>query len=70
MFLCHDADHLALLRVHVELELLLQIRPAGFQQSQRCSSAFREYDNVIRIADDRHAPAFHLLIKFVQIDVR
>lgn len=52
MLLRHNADDLAFLRVHLELELLFQISLAQFQQSLGHSFTFREYDDIIRIADN------------------
>ena len=38
--LCEDTGHLALFRVHFQLQPAFQILPAGFQQTLCCTLAF------------------------------
>ena len=46
------------------------IVPGAFQKSLCCSRALCQYHNIVRISDDRHTSACHLLVIFVQVDIR
>ena len=49
ILLCKDAGHLALFRVHFQLQLAFQILPAGFQQTLCCAFALGKHHNIICI---------------------
>ena len=64
------ADHFALFRVQLQLELPFQVAFARFQKPLSGPLALRQNHDVVRIPDHLHASPCHLLIVFVQIDVR
>ena len=67
---CEDAGHFALLRVHFQFQLSLQILPAEFQQTLRRSFALGKHHDVVCIPHHLYPSAAHLPIKFVEVDVR
>ena len=67
--LCEDTGHLALFRVHFQLQPAFQILPAGFQQTLCCTLAFGKHHDVICISNQLYPSAVHLPIKFIEVDV-
>ena len=66
---CRHACDFTLFPVHLEFKLLLKVFPAGFKQTLCRSLTPGEYHYVIGVTDNRNTSCFHLLIKFIQVDV-
>ena len=63
------AYHSALFHVHLELEFPLKVSSAGFKQAFPCSRCTGQHNDVICVPNHMDAPALHLMVILIKIDV-
>ena len=66
---CVHFGDMAFLPVHLEPQFPFQIADTAFQQPFRCSLAFAQEYNIVRIPNHRHAAPFVFPIKFIQVHI-
>ena len=67
---CVYTYHPALLHVHPEPEFPLKISATGFKQALSCPRRSCKYYDVVCIPNHMDASALHLMVEFIEIDVR